>query len=238
MGGVSLAQAAPPPMNLGAPPPAIPVQQTPGSWTSPGTQAVNVPQSAIPTITVPAGPVGSVGLPAMNPAPQPLLNIPDKEIIYVLPSGEKNEELCVDGKPGISATAAKIVPAGTPGAVPVAVRTVNVVRPKVDYHWSYSPIHSQTSTLVKVVNPRTGKVVKQYCKEDEKKSSLPWLHRKETVTYETVAVKVAEPVSLNQPASQGIQQPRPSGSAPTAYQSRYQGTIPEQSNTVSTSIIP
>lgn len=204
MGGVTLEQVAKPDMNLGAPQPAIPVQATPQ------TQATWVPQATIPTITSPAGPVGTVGQPVTQPVlPGNTESLPQAppgtEIVYVLPSQAESSEECRDGVKRTPAVASKVVPPGTPGAVPVAVKTVTVVRPKVEYEWSFSPIRSKTDTLVKVVDPRTGRVVRTFCRTDENKSSVPWPHRKEIVKYETVTAKVGVPVRLPGPVSSGHQ---------------------------------
>jgi hypothetical protein len=190
MGGVSLAQYQPAPMNLGAPQPSIPVQ------VSPQTQAVTVPQANIPSITIPTGPVGSVGQPATFPGAMP--QVPQGgEIVWVMPSSlPSSAEICVDGVKTIPATETKVVPANTPGAIPVALQTVMVRRPKVEYHWTYAPVVSKTETLVQVVNPRTGRVVRTYCQEDSDRTMLPWLHRREVTTYETVEAKVGVPVSV------------------------------------------
>lgn len=191
MGGVTLAQVTPPNMNLGAPPPAIPVQATPQ------TQATSIPQATIPTITSPTGLVGSVGRPATSSGDAALPQAPPgTEILYVLPSKEPGREECIDGVKAIPATAAIVVAPGTPGAIPVAVKTVTVRRPKVEHRWSFSPVRQKTETLVQVVDPRTNRVVRTYCREDESKSTLPWPHRREIVSYETVTAKVATPVSL------------------------------------------
>ena len=196
LGGITLAQyQQPAQMNLGTPPPAIPVQATPQ------TQAVNVPQANIPTITIPAGPVGSPGQPATfhgatSQAP------PGTEIVYIMPSSLPSEAvICVDGTKTIPATEAKVVPANTPGAIPVALKTVMVRRPKVEYHWTYAPIETKTETLVQVIDPRTGRVVRTFCKEDSERTMLPWLHRREVITYETVEAKVGMPVSVAPSAS-------------------------------------
>jgi hypothetical protein len=199
MGGVTLSQLPTPPLNLGAPPTgqqtALPVQATPN------TQTTLVPQATIPTITVPAGPVGTVGRPATQPEnlnPQQLP--PGTEIIYVIPGKQADEE-CIAGFQGTPLNAAKVVPAGTPGAIPVTIRTTNVIKQKIEYRWTYSPIRTKTETLVKVVNPRTGKVVRSFCQTDEEKSALPWLHREEVVSYETVPAKIGTPVSLTPSAA-------------------------------------
>jgi hypothetical protein len=198
MGGITLAQYQPP-MNLGAPQPAIPVQATYNA------QAISVPQANIPTITIPTGPVGSVGQPATFPgavAQAP----PGTEIVYVMSSAlPSNAVICVDGAKTIPATEAKVVPANTPGAVPVALQTVTVRRPKVEYHWTYAPIATKTETLVQVVDPRSGRVVRTYCKEDSERTMLPWLHRREVVTYETVTAKVGVPVSIAPTSSSAVQ---------------------------------
>ena len=189
MGGIALTQFSQP-MNLGAPQPGIPVQATPG------TQAVNVPQANIPTITIPTGPVGSPGQPATFQGTLAAIP-PGTEIVYILPSSLPSQAvICVDGTKTIPATETKVVPATTPGAMPVALKTVTVRRPKVEYKWTYSPIETKTETLVKVVNPKTGRVVRTYCQEESERSMLPWLHRREVVSYETVEAKVAVPVSV------------------------------------------
>ena len=190
LSGVSLAQYQHPTMNLGAPQPGIPVQATPH------TQAVNVPQANMPTITIPAGQVGSPGQPATFPgnAPQAPLGA---EIVYILPSSlASNAVICVDGMPSIPATEVKVVPANTPGAMPVALKTVTVRRPKVEYHWTYAPVVTKRETPVQVVDPRTGRVVRTFCREETESTALPWLHRREVKTYETVEAKIAVPVSL------------------------------------------
>ena len=187
---ITLVQYQQPSMNLGAPMPAIPVQATPE------TRAVDVPQAHIPTITIPHGAVGSVGQPATFPgavAQAP----PGAEIVYILPSTQPaNAEICIDGQRTIPAAATQIVPPNTPGAIPATLKTVMVRRPKIEYRWSYAPIVNTTETLVHVVHPRTGRVVQSYCQEDSERSRLPWLHRREVLTYETVEAKVAVPVSL------------------------------------------
>ena len=195
MGGVTLAQFTQPP-NLGAPP-AIPVQATPG------TRAMDVPQANIPTITIPTGPVGSVGQPATFSGTMPQIP-PNAEIIHVLPSSIPANAICIDSAKAIPATEARVVPAGTPGAIPVILRTITVRRPKVEYKWTYAPIVNKTETLVHVVDPRTGRVVRTYCHEETQRSMLPWLHRREVVTYETVEAKIAVPVSVAPTASSAM----------------------------------
>jgi hypothetical protein len=188
-GGETLAQLPQPPVNLGAPQPAVPVQATPNS------QAINVPQANIPTVTIPAGDVGSVGRPATAPTGVPVVP-PGTEIVYVMPATDTPNAVCIDGHKETPATETKVVPAGTPGAIPVALKTVTVRRQKIDYVWTYSPIVTKTDTMVNVVNPRTGKVVRSYCQQDESSTCLPYLHRKEVITYETVEAKVGTPISV------------------------------------------
>jgi hypothetical protein len=246
MGGVTLSQPPQPPINFGAP---LPAQQTTGQTTNqpinqttnqvipvqatPHTQATLVPQATVPTITVPAGPIGSVGYPATQPV---ITNTnlpqlpPGTEIMYVLP-GTPSKEECLDGVRGISATAANVVPSGTPGAIPVAVKTISVLKPKIKYYWTFSPIQTKTETLVKVVHPRTGKVIRTYCQTDEETSALPYLHRKEVVSYETVTAKVGTPISLAPSAITAtntvIQSAPPSPQpAATKWKSQY-GNIPD-----------
>ena len=195
MSGVALTQYQHPSMNLGTPPPAIPVQATPH------TQAVTVPQANIPTITIPAGQVGSVGQPATFPGT--VSQAPSgAEIVYILPSSVRSEAvICVDGAQTIPANEVRVVSATTPGAIPVALRTVTVRRPKIEYHWTYAPIVTKKETLVHVVDPRSGRVVRTFCQEGTSCTALPWLHRREVITYETVEAKVAVPVSLSPSAA-------------------------------------
>ena len=190
MSGVSLTQYQHPSTNLGAPQPAIPVQATPH------TQAGSVPQANIPTITIPAGQVGSVGQPATFPGT--VVQAPSgAEIVYIMPSSIPSEAvICIDGTKTTPAREVKIVPANTPGAIPAMLRTVTVRRPKVEYHWTYSPVVTRRETLVQVVDSRSGRVVQTYCEEETQRTMLPWLHRREVVTYETVEAQVAVPVSL------------------------------------------
>jgi hypothetical protein len=177
-------------MNLGAPQPGLPVQATQQ------TQPITVPQANIPTITIPTGPVGSVGQPATFPGVVGQMP-PGVEIVYVMPSSIPSQaEICVDGVKTIPAVESKVVPPNTPGAIPVALKSVMVRKPKVEYHWTYGPVVTKTETLVQVVNPRTGKVVRTYCHEDSDRTMLPWLHRREVKSYETVEAKVAVPVSV------------------------------------------
>lgn len=220
MGGVTLTPAPSPGMNLGAPQPGIPVQATPN------TQALTVPQATIPTITSPNGPVGTVGQPATlpqatQPQASPIQAPPGTEIVYVLPSQSPPQEECLDGVKRTPAIASTIVAAGTPGAIPVAVKTVSVIRPKKEYQWSFSPIRTKTETLVRVVDPRTGRVVKTYCKTDEDRSSLPLPHFKEVIKYETVQAKVGVPVNVAAAAS---------GSTRTAIPGHTTGTSLHQTN--------
>ena len=199
MKGVTLAQyQQPAQMNLGAPQPGIPVQATPQ------TQAINVTQANIPTITIPAGPVGSVGQSAtFNGTMSQVL--PDTEIVYIMSSSLPSEAvICVDGTKTIPATESKVVPAGTPGAIPVALKTVMVRKPKVEYRWTYAPVETKTETLVQVVDSRSGRVVRTYCKEDSERTKLPWLHRREIVTYEMVEAKVGVPVSVTPAVSSTV----------------------------------
>ena len=187
--GIVLTQYQHPAMNLGAPQPAIPIQATPHS------QAAMVPQAHIPTITIPAGQVGSVGQPATFPGAAQSPS--GAEIVYIMPSTLPTDAvICVDETQTIPATEVRVVPANTPGAIPVELRTVTVRRPKIEYHWTYAPVVSRQETLVNVVDPRSGRIVQTFCQEDTQRTVLPWLHRREVITYETIEAKVAVPVSM------------------------------------------
>ncbi len=214
MGNVTLPVANAPGMNLGAPDPAIPVQGTAS------TQPINVQQAnvpTIPTIQVPTGPVGSVGQPATGRAATVLPNLPPgTELMYVMPPTDIPPEQC--SPKGNPAVATQVVDPTTPGAIPVAVRNMVVTRPKVERRWTYGTIKETTETLVKVVDPRTGKVVRTYCETDERESTLPWPHLKEEITYEQVTVAVATPLSPTAlrsltPLQSGPQQPQPAAQA-------------------------
>ncbi|MDR0520420.1 MAG: hypothetical protein LBH00_01055 [Planctomycetaceae bacterium] len=223
-GRTTLPPPVSPSMNLGAPPSGIAVQATPN------TQGTTVPQANIPTITVPTGPVGSVGRPATEgTAPQtPLPQAPPgTEIVYVLPPPQAPEAVCLDGVRSIPAAETKVVPPDTPGAIPVALKTVMVRRPITQLHWTYAPIVHREEQLVNVVNPRTGKVVRSFCRTEETAAtSLPWLHLREVVTYETVEAKIGTPVSLVPAAAAAANTSvLPGNAAPSGstYQSNYPG---------------
>lgn len=191
MGRTELSQLPSSQMNLGAPPPGIPIQATAN------TQGTVVSQTTLPTATAPINQVGTVGLPATSPN---AINLPQAppgtEIMFVLPTKMPEKDECCDGVRSTPAVAAEIVPPGTPGAIPVAVQTMTVTRPKITHRFTYSPIRTQTDKLVEVVDPRTGQVVKTYCETDEQHSMLPWPHMEEVVTYETITAKVATPIRL------------------------------------------
>jgi hypothetical protein len=101
--------------------------------------------------------------------------------------------------------------------------------------------------LVKVVHPKTGKIVRTYCQTNEEQSALPWLHRKEVVSYETVTAKVGTPVSLAPSAMTStntlIQPPttQPPNQLPPAavkWQSQYGNSTSVESSTHPTVILP
>ncbi|MDR2171493.1 MAG: hypothetical protein LBP59_15230 [Planctomycetaceae bacterium] len=212
--GASLAQVNQPPMNIGAPLPSIPVQATPA------TRPTLIPQANIPTISPVTGNVGSIGQPATaninTTQPQIKTNSAgirtiqdDAEIVYVLPSENKTAELCINGQQLQNVAAASVVPAGTPGAIPVAVKNITAYKPKKIYQMQFTPIKQKIETLVNVVDQRTGRIVKKYCQTEEKQiTHLPVLHWKEVNTYETVNVKIGEPIKQNYPQNYtpGIQQ--------------------------------
>ncbi len=95
------------------------------------------------------------------------------------------------------AVAADLVPAGTPGAIPVAVQHRTAYRPESEFEWTFDWTTNTHLTKVNVVNPRTGRVVRSFYHQEEVRSLLPWLHRKETVTYQPVSVPVATPIHPN-----------------------------------------
>jgi len=187
---VTLVQHHPPQGNLGAPHPAIPVQ------AGHGTRAIDVPQAHLPTITIPTGSVGSIGQPATFHG-EAIQAPPGAEIVFILPSSQPaSAVLNIDGRQAIPATEARVVPPHTPGAIPVALQTVTVQRPRVEYHWTYGHIVNRMETPIQVVDPRTGRVIQSYNHEETHRSKLPWLHRREVITYETVEVQIAVPVSM------------------------------------------
>ncbi|MDR0392181.1 MAG: hypothetical protein LBH59_09765 [Planctomycetaceae bacterium] len=200
--GMPLAQANQPPMNIGAPVPSIPVQATPA------TRSTLVPQANIPTISPITGNVGTIGQPATTITTNPQIpsgyqtttNTSGVEILYVLPSGVVDSDICIDGNPSIPAVAVSVVAAGTPGAIPVTVKNVTAYRRRVEYKMKFAPMKQNTETLVRVIDPRTRRVVRTYCRTDERQvTHLPILHWQEVVGYEAVTVKMATPTRQNYP---------------------------------------
>ncbi|MDR1483425.1 MAG: hypothetical protein LBT09_01230 [Planctomycetaceae bacterium] len=200
--GTSLAQTKQPPMNIGAPVPAIPVQATPA------TRVTLVPQANIPTVSPITGNVGAIGQPATGIINTPQTQITQQttnnttgvEILYVIPSESNASEICIEGERGSPAIAATVVAAGTPGAIPVAIKTVTAYRPRVEYKLRFAPMTQKTDTLVRVIDPRTKRVVRTYCRTDERKiTNLPVVHWKEITAYEAVTVKIGTPVKQNYP---------------------------------------
>ncbi|MDR2642100.1 MAG: hypothetical protein LBC74_04835 [Planctomycetaceae bacterium] len=202
--GTSLAQANQPPLNIGAPLPSIPVQATPA------TRATLVPQSNIPTISPITGNVGTIGQPATGIIPTTPIqagsqistaNNAGVEILYVLPSGSTSSpDICIEGEHSSPMVATTVVAAGTPGAIPVAVKTITAYRPRVEYRLKFAPIKQKTETLVRVIDPRTKRVVKTYCEKGEQQiTTLPVLHWEEVVFHETVTVKMGTPIKQNYP---------------------------------------
>lgn len=216
MGRTELAQLPSSQMNLGAPPPGIPIQATAN------TQNTQVPQATLPTSNAPVNQIGTVGLPATSPNAVRLPQAPPgTEIMFVLPTKTAEKDECCDGVRSTPALAAEVVPPGTPGAIPVAVQTMTVTRPKITHRFTYAPIRTQTDKLVEVIDQRTGQIVKTYCETDEHHSMLPWPHMEEIVTYETISAKVATPIRLpDVPLTQGnaaaVQTVNPAGGMPGA----------------------
>jgi hypothetical protein len=202
-------------MNIGAPVPAIPVQATPAS------RATLVPQPNVPTISPITGSVGTIGQPATGtstissiptaiPAPpfssssgSAQLNAQTTsrtELLYVIPPSETGEEQCIQGERRHAAFASTVVAPGTPGAVPVAIQNVTVYKPVVERQLRFAPLRKRTETLVRVVNPRTGRVVRTYCQMDERQvTSFPVLHTEEVIRYEPTTVKIGTPIKQNYP---------------------------------------
>jgi hypothetical protein len=206
--GNSLVQANQPPMNIGAPVPSIPVQATPA------TRATLIPQANIPTISPITGNVGSIGQPAtgiittpqnqQNQISNTKTNYTGTEILYVLPSTSTSatnaNDICIEGDHGSPAVSAAVVAAGTPGAIPVAVKTITAYRPRVEYRLKFAPIKQKSETLVRVIDPRTKRIIRTYCRNDEQQvTNLPVLHWEEVIGYENVTVKIGTPVKQNYP---------------------------------------
>ncbi len=210
---LALQDVASPNMNLGAPQQAIPVVP---SAIAPGTvvaQTGTVSSSGIAATGLAQGPVGFPGQPATNSVTaafsqdihaQNVLALPNMtlntEIVYVLPnppirtaSFPTTDGLPPSGKQRVLSQSAEIVPPNTPGAIPVALKTVSALRPKIESHWKYTPLTNTVETTVQVVD-RAGRIVKTFKKESEERTLLPWPHRQETVSYERVTVKVAVPL--------------------------------------------
>ncbi|MDR1290964.1 MAG: hypothetical protein LBK06_07180, partial [Planctomycetaceae bacterium] len=222
--GTTLAQSSQPPMNIGAPIPSIPVQATPS------TRATLVPQPNIPTISPITGNVGTIGQPASNSISTQFNNqiIPNNtsrvggvEVVYVIPSGESGSDICIGGERGSPAVAAKIVAAGTPGAIPVALTTTTAYRPKVQYRLKFAPMKQKTETFVNVIDPRTRRVVRSYCQTGERQiTTLPVVHWEEVIGYETVTVKIGTPIKQNYPQNYP-QNYNPNPATPTPHKVLY-----------------
>jgi hypothetical protein len=207
--GTTLTQANRPPMNIGAPVPSIQVQATPS------TRDTIVPQANIPTISPITGAVGSIGQPAsgvITSHPSQLNyqgtnrtigNVGDSrtEILYVIPSDAKSSaEVYIDGNLNQAAALSNVVPPGTPGAIPVQLKTVTAYKPRIEYKLRLSPIKQKKETLVNVVDPRTRRIVKKYYQTHEQQiTNLPVLHWEEIINYETITVKIGIPIKQNYP---------------------------------------
>ncbi|MDR2346333.1 MAG: hypothetical protein LBE18_09730 [Planctomycetaceae bacterium] len=200
--GQTIAQVNQPPMNIGAPVPSIPVQ------AAPSTRSTLIPQANIPTISPVTGNVGSVGQPATGtvttspnqPNYMRSSNSTGVEIVYVIPSQNSASDIFIDGKYTRRASAVTVVAAGTPGAIPVAVKTVTAYKPRIDYKLKFAPIKQKTETLVNVINPRTKRIVRRYYETGEKQiTALPVLHCEEKIVYETITARVGTPIKQNYP---------------------------------------
>ena len=182
--GSARTDAPHPGVNRNAPRDSIPVQNTPY-----GT--IHVPQERMSG--QPAdGAVGTVNQPAT--VPMPLTNN-GSQTIYVIPERGEPDPLrpnsCV-------AVASEVVPAGTPGAVPVNVQQRTVLKPESEWSWTFDWTTNVQLRRVDVINPRTGRVIRSYYRQEEVRSLLPWLHQKETVHFRPTTVPVATPVNNRQ----------------------------------------
>jgi hypothetical protein len=206
--GTTLTQANRPPMNIGAPAPSIPIQATPS------TRATIVPQANVPTVSPVTGSVGSVGQPATSViTSQPVQfnyqgssrtagNVSESgvEILYVIPSDNKASEVYIDGDLNRAAALSNVVPSGTPGAIPVQVKTVTAYKPRLSYKLRFTPIIQKKETLVNVFDPRTKRIIKRYYQTQEQQiTNAPILHWEEIIDYESVTVKMGIPIKQNYP---------------------------------------
>lgn len=161
----------------------------------------------VPQATIPGDPAtGAVGM-IDRPATEGYLGATGSEgqgqILYVLPGIEPEVEPLRPNS-GI-AVASDVVPAGTPGAIPVAVKERTVYRPVSEYHWVFDRTSNTRLVRVEVVNPRTGRVVGCYYEQEEIRSILPVPHVKETVHFQKEVLPVATPVrSQRQPYRQSV----------------------------------
>ncbi|MDR3109451.1 MAG: hypothetical protein LBU65_07165 [Planctomycetaceae bacterium] len=182
--GVANTDAPHPGVNRNAPRDSIAVQNTPY-----GT--IQVPQN-YPANQQPANAlVGTVN----NPATTPFANSSGaSQTLYVIPGHAEADPLRPNSR---MAVASEVVPAGTPGAIPVSVRNQNVLQPESEWKWTFARTTNTHLRRIEVVNPRTGRVVRTYYEQEEVRSLLPWLHQKEIVHYNQVIVPVATPVRNN-----------------------------------------
>ncbi len=174
-----------PNVNLNAPPgTALPVR-------SDVYGTIQIPQSSIQGQPDP-GAVGTITQPAtfeQNFTPgQPA----GSQLLYVVPGGEpKADPLRPNSR---VAVASNVVPAGTPGAVPVKVRDQTAYRAQSKTQWTFDRTTNTRLTRIDVVHPRTGRLMYSYYRQEEVRSLLPWFHPKETVDYVPVTVPIATPV--------------------------------------------
>lgn len=179
----------------------IPVQSTPYGM-------IDVTQAQIPGMPTAAGKVGSVGHPATSPHALLMDHLPPDTVVkFVRPlsseNANENSNVVMRAAPNITnnnrLTKWEIVPEGTPGAIPVAVRSETVLRPVTSTQCVFAPVVQTQQKEVRVVNPRTGRVVKTYMKnEDVVSCPIPILHREELTTYEKITVPVATPIPVAQ----------------------------------------
>lgn len=167
---------------------SLPVQSMPHGM-------IDIPQANIPSVSS-RGPVGSVGHPATSPHAYSTDHLPAGTTIKFarpLASAPADSAPLTAGRLG----AWEIVPEGTPGAIPLAIRPQTVYRAVTDSRCVFAPVVETQTKEVRVVSPRTGRVVGRYTKTEDVPAwwlPVPIPHREVRTLYEAVSVEVGTPL--------------------------------------------
>ncbi|MGL4943751.1 MAG: hypothetical protein ACRC46_11235 [Thermoguttaceae bacterium] len=169
---------------------SLPVQSMPNG-------IFDIPQANIPSIPS-RGPVGSVGHPATSQNVYSTDNLPAGATVkFVRPLATSPDGVYAAANGRKPLVAWEVVAEGTPGAVAMAVRPQTVYRAVTESQCVFAPVVNTQTKEVRVVNPRTGRVVGRYFKTEDVPAwivPIPILHREERTLYEAVSVEVATPL--------------------------------------------